>query len=1068
MNTEQVSMNAEHQAVPQPLAVDYDAEAASQPALPPRSNDNDKTVYGAGPSKSNSRCTLVSLIFVLLAMVATGVVVWFVMDSKIQNQESRMQSDVQFQPSDDSSPSTLPPNPSPSTAPALEISDMKPLSMCMGDCDDDTDCGPGLMCFQRNQNTPVPGCSGGLEDNSNSDYCIPIKLPSLAIITDTNKLPLGLCEGDCDTNDDCADGLSCHQRSEFEFVPGCSGGSDDGSRTDYCAPSSLVPETYLMSLEDSTLFGNPDDNFGSSVSLSQTVVPRLMAVGAVDRGSTGYVNIYMQDGADDSWVFGATIEGDEIGSDFGHSVSMSWDGKYVAVGMPESKNGGRVKIFELSMTTTTTTNSNEIGWNQVGNDIAVGPPQEYGGYAVSLSEDGSILAVTERYSFHTFKRTNSGEWVVLGSRVDIGSFGGGSISLSGDGSRVAVNSQPYDVYPPDGFGNVYEFNGTEWTQVGQNLGDLSIFDSFGLDNIELTSTSLSGNGATVVVSCIDRTLENSYVRVYQDIGDSQWIPVGEPILGKLDEFAPASTVEISKDGAVVAVGDYELGRVRLYEFDTRPSQWILVGEVHAVNEDDQLGVALSLTGGRGDAYLAIGSPNKKHIVGNPGFVTTYKTTFGIRPDPTPAPSSAPTEWVEKADDPDAPIFAYSPEYVWSGENNRDSHAIAGLSVAMSSDGNVFAYGLSSDTVLNRVIVDGDDRVLRPELSGQQIGDEFGHSIALSNDGLIMAVGLPNSLVGTVEGSGRVQVYLYDPTGKAWSQMGDDIVPTVLQEYGRFGHSVSLSDNGDVLAIGAPMGNGVSIFRFDNNEWVKMGDDITVPETKAAWHGWSVSLSSDGLVVAVGGPTNEDNWDEAGACRIYEFVNNSNWQLRGQPILGEQRHGLLGTSVSLSGDGNIVAIGAINYELPEATANREEDVFHYGLKAGAAFVFEYSPDGNWNPRGKPIFGDAAFDRFGKSVSLTKDGKNLAVGAPEHGEGGQVRVFVFDEEHLYWDQVGDVQRYDSYDDEGKDGSYGTAVALTESVDGLRLLVGAPKTKARYGDRLGLLPKDVGEVCLYLTYD
>jgi len=40
-------------------------------------------------------------------------------------------------------------------------------------------------------------------------------------------LPLGECQGDCDTNADCGQGLICYQRRSFEAVPGCDGGADD-------------------------------------------------------------------------------------------------------------------------------------------------------------------------------------------------------------------------------------------------------------------------------------------------------------------------------------------------------------------------------------------------------------------------------------------------------------------------------------------------------------------------------------------------------------------------------------------------------------------------------------------------------------------------------------------------------------------------------------------------------------------------------------------------------------------------------------------------------------------------
>lgn len=45
---------------------------------------------------------------------------------------------------------------------------------------------------------------------------------------------LGECEGDCDNNGQCAEGLTCFQRDRNEDVPGCSGGASDNSLTDYC------------------------------------------------------------------------------------------------------------------------------------------------------------------------------------------------------------------------------------------------------------------------------------------------------------------------------------------------------------------------------------------------------------------------------------------------------------------------------------------------------------------------------------------------------------------------------------------------------------------------------------------------------------------------------------------------------------------------------------------------------------------------------------------------------------------------------------------------------------------
>lgn len=47
-----------------------------------------------------------------------------------------------------------------------------PLGMCDGDCDDDDDCGENMICFQRDGGEAVPGCIGGENDLDDTDYCI--------------------------------------------------------------------------------------------------------------------------------------------------------------------------------------------------------------------------------------------------------------------------------------------------------------------------------------------------------------------------------------------------------------------------------------------------------------------------------------------------------------------------------------------------------------------------------------------------------------------------------------------------------------------------------------------------------------------------------------------------------------------------------------------------------------------------------------------------------------------------------------------------------------------------------
>eukprot|EP00538_Stauroneis_constricta_P005237 CAMPEP_0119546480 /NCGR_PEP_ID=MMETSP1352-20130426/886_1 /TAXON_ID=265584 /ORGANISM="Stauroneis constricta, Strain CCMP1120" /LENGTH=247 /DNA_ID=CAMNT_0007591191 /DNA_START=98 /DNA_END=841 /DNA_ORIENTATION=+ len=109
------------------------------------------------------------------------------------------------------------------------------LGLCQGDCDVNHHCAEGLMCYQRSKGDPIPGCYGEL--GSNSDFCVLASPPSYPIVdfgSDAHTRPgvLGLCQGDCDKDHHCADGLMCYQRSKGDPIPGCYGPL--GSNSDFC------------------------------------------------------------------------------------------------------------------------------------------------------------------------------------------------------------------------------------------------------------------------------------------------------------------------------------------------------------------------------------------------------------------------------------------------------------------------------------------------------------------------------------------------------------------------------------------------------------------------------------------------------------------------------------------------------------------------------------------------------------------------------------------------------------------------------------------------------------------
>jgi len=80
----------------------------------------------------------------------------------------------------------------------------------------DEDCSGDLVCFQRCGYTPVRDCVG--IGTRSADYCT-TAFPPLTTPDPTGQL-LGVCEGNCIDDADCAGSLHCFLRCDFEPVPG--------------------------------------------------------------------------------------------------------------------------------------------------------------------------------------------------------------------------------------------------------------------------------------------------------------------------------------------------------------------------------------------------------------------------------------------------------------------------------------------------------------------------------------------------------------------------------------------------------------------------------------------------------------------------------------------------------------------------------------------------------------------------------------------------------------------------------------------------------------------------------
>jgi hypothetical protein len=345
----------------------------------------------------------------------------------------------------------------------------------------------------------------------------------------------------------------------------------------------------------------------------------------------------------------------------------------------------------------------------------------------------------------------------------------------------------------------------------------------------------------------------------------------------------------------------------------------------------------------------------------------------------------------------------------------------------------FVFGCTDSTALNyNLLATVDDSSccsstgnvwsqIGLDIDGEAVGDWSGYYVSLSSDGNTVAIGAHKN-DGNGLNAGHVRIF--ENIGGSWSQIGQDIDGEAAGD--ESGYSASLSSDGSIVAIGAINndGNGsnsghVRVFENLGSSWSQIGQDID-GEAAGDESGQTVSLSSDGNTLAIGAVSNDGNGTWSGHVRVYENFGGS-WSQIGQDIDGEAAIDQSGHSISLSSDGSILAIGA---QLNDGN----------GLNAGHVRIFE-NIGGSWSQIGQDIDGEAADDWSGYSASLSSDGSIVAIGATRNdGNGtnsGHVRVF----QNLgsSWSQIGQ-----DIDSEAAGDDIGYSVSL--SSDGNTLAIGA----------------------------
>jgi len=161
-----------------------------------------------------------------------------------------------------------------------------------------------------------------------------------------------------------------------------------------------------------------------------------------------------------------------------------------------------------------------------------------------------------------------------------------------------------------------------------------------------------------------------------------------------------------------------------------------------------------------------------------------------------------------------------------------------------------------------------------DIYGQSAGEQFGFSVGLSDDGETMAV---SAYLKDTAGTGRGMVQVYSFTNGAWQQIGSTLIGENAGDH--FGEKISLSGDGQTLAVGAPTNDGygsnsghVRVFRYNSVSWQQMGVDIN-GESPNDMSGTALALNNNGLVLAIGAYHNDGFAYGAGHVRVFSYGSN---------------------------------------------------------------------------------------------------------------------------------------------------------------------------------------------------
>ena len=320
---------------------------------------------------------------------------------------------------------------------------------------------------------------------------------------------------------------------------------------------------------------------------------------------------------------------------------------------------------------------------------------------------------------------------------------------------------------------------------------------------------------------------------------------------------------------------------------TSNSPWALLGQtIDGDSSEDQSGYSVSINA-KGD-IVAIGAPLDDNNVTSSGSTKMYQYTNG--------------SWNQLGQTIDGDSGDD-----WSGRSVSINAKGDIVAIGARYDDN---RGTSSGSTKMYQYTNGSWNQLGQTIDGDSSDDRSGHSVSINAKGDIVSIG---AFLDDNNGSNSGSTKMYQYTNGSWNQLGQTIDGDSGDDFN--GYSVSINAKGDIVAIGAPLDDksgsnsgSTKMYQYTNGSWNQLGQTID-GDYRDDYSGYSVSINAKGDIVAIGARYDDNNVTNSGSTKIYQYTNGL-WNQLGQTIDGDYRDDQSGYSVSINAKGDIVAIGAI--------------------------------------------------------------------------------------------------------------------------------------------------------------